>query len=154
MPVKVMIPYNFTENDEKALDFVIARYLDDKTVKLTLFHAHHPIREVNVVNNPIMDKMNRTTSYLRQVLSRKKEELEETRQLLVSKGFRSENIDCLFAPLKTDLATDIIRLIKTQNYNAVVLNRSPDTIINFFSKHISEKIFNNLTTGVSIHIVN
>lgn len=154
MTVKVIIPYNFTGNDEKSLDFVLRTYQGEKDAHLTLYHAYYPVPEINVRNNPIMDKMARTTSYLRQVLNEKKNELEGVKDKLISEGFPRDNIDCLFTALKDDLATDIIRLIKKEHYDAVVLNRSPGNIINYFSRSISKRVSNSLTTGVSVHIVN
>lgn len=154
MTVKVIIPYNFTGNDVKSIDFVLRRYHGDTDANLTLFHAYHPVPEINARNNPIMDKMTRTTSYLRQVLNDRKNELEQVKNKLISQGFARKNVDCLFLALKEDLATDIIKLIKKNHYDAVVLNRSPGNIINYFSRSISKRISNSLTTGVSVHIVN
>lgn len=154
MSVKVIIPYNFTINDEKAIEFVATRYQGVKDVELTLYHAYHPVPEISPVNNPIMDKMNRTTSYLRQQLNDQKKKLEEVKYQLISAGFRSENIHILFKPLIEDFSTDLICLIQGEHYDAVVLNRNPGNIINYFTRSVSKRVSQILNTSVSIHIVN
>lgn len=154
MTMKILIPYNFTANDEKAIDFVTNRYPDHKNIQLTLFHAYQPIPEIHVKDNPIMDKMNRTTAYLRQVLSDQKKELEQVKARLAASGFRSENIECMFTALRSDVATDLVRLIQSSGFDAVVFTRNPGTIMNYFSRSISKTVSRNLATGVSVHLVN
>lgn len=154
MSNKVIIPYNFTVNDEKSIEFVVNRYQGVKDVVLTLFHAYHPVPQISSLNNPIMDKMNRTTSFLRQQLKEQEEKLEQVKKQLVDAGFRSDNINCLFTTLKDDISSDLIRLIQKEKYDTVVLNRNPGNIINFFTRSVSKRVSNILNTSVSIHIVN
>ena len=155
MSNKVIIPYNFTANDDKSIEFIINRYRDVKDVFFTLFHAYHPIPDVSE-NNPLMDKMNRANDYLRQQLHDQQEQLEEVKKKLISAGFSSENIQCLFLALKEDVASDLIDLIQKDKYDAVVLNRNPGNIINFFTRSISKRVSQvlNTRTRVSIHLVN
>lgn len=154
MSTKVIIPYNFTANDEKSIDFVISRYHGVKDVELTLYHAYHPVPEISPLNNPIMEKMNRTTSYLRQQLNDQKTKLEDVRYRLSAAGFRSENIKILFTALKEDFSTDLICLIQKEQYDTVVLNRNPGNIINYFTRSVSKRVSQVLNTSVGIHIVN
>ena len=140
MPVKVIIPYNFTENDKRSIDFVVNHYLGNPDVQLTLFHGYTPVPEIYSQNNPIMDKMNRAVSYLRQQLKEQEKMLEDVRQHLTTKGFHPQKIKCVFVPLVEDLATDLIRLIKNDHYDAVVFNKNPGNIINYFTRSISGRV--------------
>ena len=56
---KVLVPYNFTDYDGKALDFVIQRFADDKSIEVTLFNAYVPVPEIELRNSPIMEKISR-----------------------------------------------------------------------------------------------
>ncbi len=154
MSNKVIIPYNFTVNDEKSIDFVIERYRDVKDVSLTLFHIYREVPEVYSKSDPLMEKMNRAGSFFRQQLHEHEKGLEVIKERLVLSGFNSNNVQCLFSALKDDIATDLIGQIKKDNYDTVVLNHNPGNIINFFTRSVSKRVFQILKSRVSIHIVN
>lgn len=151
--MNVLIPYNFTENDQKSIDFVCHEYPDRAGAEITLFHAFTRVPQVDVRNNPIMEKVSRPTSFLRLKQEEKKAELEHIREKLVGCGFESRSVYCLFTPVKQDVATDIIRLVTRKKFNALVLNRSPGNIINYFSRSISRRITRHFGRDIKIYIV-
>lgn len=154
MTVKILIPYNFTMNDEKSIDFVGHRYAGKEDVDITLFHAFILVPEIDTRNNPIMDKMTRNTSYLRQQQDEQKNALEEARQKLMDYGFAGQHIHCRYIPIRQDIARDIIWLWKTEKFDVVVLNRNPGNIINYFSRSISKRVTRHVEGGIGVHIVN
>lgn len=153
MTKKILIPYNFTSNDEKSLDFITSRYLNDQQVHLTLYHAYQPVPEISSKNDPIMNRMNQNMAYLRKILSDQEEEFQQVKASLTQKGFSSTDIECVFTPLKEELATDIINQARTRHCDAVVLNRNPSNIINYFTKSISKTVSNSLAPNITVHIV-
>ena len=153
MAVTILIPYNFTRNDEKAIDFVGQRYADHKDVSITLFHAFTPVTEIDDPNNPIMKKVIRNTAYLRCQQEDQKEALNLARNKLMNHGFAEHHIKCLFMPAKQDIADSIIALCKTDKIDVVVLNRNPWNIINYFSRSISKKVVRKLGKKIRVHIV-
>lgn len=154
MTVKILIPYNFTMNDEKSIDFVGHRYAGKEDVDITLFHAFILVPEIDTRNNPIMDKMTRNTSYLRQQQDEQKNALEAARQKLMDYGFAGQHIHCRYIPIRQDIARDIIWLWKTEKFDVVVLNRNPGNIINYFSRSISKRVTRHVEGGIGVHIVN
>ncbi len=154
MAVKILIPYNFTLNDEKSIDFVGNRYARRKEVEITLFHAFTPVPEIDTRDNPIMNKMIRNTSYLRGQQDEQKNALEAARQKLIEYGFAGRHIDCRYIPVRQDIADDIIWLWKTEKFDVVVLNRNPGNIINYFSRSISKRVTRHVEGGIGVHIVN
>lgn len=154
MPVNILIPYNFTEKDELAIDFVGRRYAKRKEVEITLFHAFTPVPNIDTRNNPIMDKVSRGTSYLRVQQEEEKRALEAARQALMNYGFAGHHIHCLYQPVQQDIADDIIRLWKKEKFDVVVLNRNPGNIINYFSRSISKRVTRHVEGGIGVHIVN
>jgi len=154
MPVNILIPYNFTVNDEFSIDFVGHRYGERKEVEITLFHAFTPVPDIDSRNNPIMDKVSRGTSYLRVRQEEEKQALEAARQALMNYGFAGHHIHCLYQPVRNDIADDIIRLWKTGKFDVVVLNRNPGNIINYFSRSISKRVTRHVEGGIGVHIVN
>ncbi len=154
MPVKVLVPYNFTVNDEKAIEYVGHRYAGKSEAEITLFHAFSQLPEFDVRNDPIMAKMNRNLSYLRQQHENKKNALENVKKELVKLSIAEHRIRCLFQPIVHGIVEDIIRLWKIQKFNVVVLNRSPGSITNFFSRSISKRIAHYRQGDIGVHIVN
>ncbi|MCP3941986.1 MAG: hypothetical protein GY710_10950 [Desulfobacteraceae bacterium] len=154
MPVNILIPYNFTANDEIAIDFVGQRYGKRKEVEITLFHAFTPVPEIDTRNNPIMDKVIKNASYVRFQQGEEKHAMEAAKQKLINYGFAGQNIHCLYRPVRQDIADDIIRLWKMGKFDVVVLNRNPGNIINYFSRSISKRVTRHVEGGIGVHIVN
>ena len=154
MSVKILIPYNFTPNDEKAVDFVVRRYSERNGVEVTLFHAYTPIPEMDVRDTPIMKKVIQNASFLLLQQDERKKVLEEARLTLMGHGIPGNHVRTIFRPVKTDVATDIIRLWKEGKFDVVVLNRNPGNIVNFFTRSISKRIVRHVQGGIGVHIVN
>ena len=154
MVVKILIPYNFKPNDEKAVHYTGRRYSKEKEVEITLFHAFASVPEINVKNNTIMEKMKLNLYYLHQQREERRQALEKVRLVLVDYGFASQNIHCLLRPIKTNIAADIIQLWKLENFHVVVLNRNPGNILNYFSRSISKRLTQCSDGVINVHIVN
>ncbi len=151
---KVLVPSNLTGNDDRSLDFVAHKFTQEEDVDVTLFNAYNPVPEIEVRNNPIMEKMSRNLSYRRQLLVDQEKALEQTRLKLIKKGFPKDRVHCLFASVKTDIAQDIINLVKKNNYTSVVLHKDQGKITKFFTKSISKKVTAKLSKDISIFVVN
>ncbi|HCY85582.1 MAG TPA: hypothetical protein DHV36_10645 [Desulfobacteraceae bacterium] len=154
MSVNILIPYNFSPNDEKAVDFVGRRYSERHGVKVTLFHAFTPVPEVDIRDTQIMKQVVHNASLLKLKQDDRQRALEEVRHQLMNHGIAGHHIHCVFAPVKTDVATDIINLWKEGRFDVVVLNRNPGNIVNFFSRSISKRIVRHVNGGIGVHIVN
>jgi len=151
---KVLVPSKLSLNDEKSLNFVIQRFVDKEDVEVTLFNAYNPVPEIDVRNNPIMEKMSKNLSYQRQRLDGREAKLNTAKNMLLSKGFKSDRVHCLFKPLKKDVARDIVSLVREKGYNMVVLNRDRSQIARFFTKSIFEKVSAKLKKEVTVFVVN
>lgn len=154
MAMKILIPWNFGPNDEKSIRFAVNHYRENPDAQITLFHVFSPVPEIDTRNNPIMEKLNRETLYLRHRQHEEKEAMEEARRDLIQSGFKGDQVDILFKPVRHDVAEDIIRLVRKGEYNRVILNRNPGNIVNYFSRSISKRVIRKLEKQTQIHIVN
>lgn len=154
MAVKILIPYNFTANDEKALEFAGKKYAGRNDVQITLFHAFPPIPDIDNLNSPIMNKVMLNTSFLRQQQDGQKNAMEAARQRLANYNINPDLIKCLYSPVRKDIADDIVQLCRAEAFDEVVLNRNPGSIINYFSRSISRKVIQYVSGRSSVHIVN
>ena len=141
---KVLVPYNFTANDEKALDFVIRKFASEEDVAVTLFNAYTPAPEVQVRNNPIMEKMSANLAYLRQKVREQEEELKGAKKRLVQNGFSEDRVDCVFKPMRKDVAREVVDLARKERCDVVVVNRNPANIKRFFTISVAERVTRDL----------
>ena len=137
---KILLPYNFTSYDKKALDFVIQTYANQKDVEITLFNAYKPVPEIEMRTSPIMEKMRDNLGFLRQKINEQEEELNIVRKNLLEKGFSENRIHTIFEPKKKDVAGDIIDLALNGQFDVVVLNRKPGKIARFFTGSVFTKV--------------
>jgi len=141
---KILVPYNFTAYDEKALDFVIQTFAGNKDVEITLFNAYTPIPEVDMRESPIMEKLKNNLSLLSQKNKEQEDELRAVKQNLLQKGFSENQVRCEFQPRKKDIAAGIISLANNHNFNVVILNHKPGKLSHFFTGNVFSKVVNGL----------
>ncbi len=154
MTVKILTPCNFTQNDQKAVQYVGKRYGGEEDVEVTLFHVYTPPPEIDVTNNPIMEKMQANVSYLRMQTEEQKRALEKIKKDLVDYGFKATQVEIVFQPVKVDAATDIINQWKQGKFNIVVLTRNPGSIVNYFSRSITKRVIRWDNGKINVEIVN
>ena len=136
---KILLPYNFTSYDKKALDFVIRTFAGRKDADITLFNAYTPAPPIDMRGSPIMEQMKDTLSYLSQRVNEQDDELKAVKNHLLEKGFSEDKIHIVFEPKKKDVAGDIIDLMQSGRFNILVLNRKPAKIARFFTGSVSSK---------------
>jgi nucleotide-binding universal stress UspA family protein len=137
---KILLPYNFTSYDKKALDFVCRTFSDKKEAEVTLFNAYTPVPTIEMRGSPIMEQMKNNLSYLSQRVKEQEDALHVIKNHLLGKGFSEDNIDIVFEPKNRDVAGDIIDLAQDGRFNVVVLNRKPGKIARFFAGSVSSKV--------------
>ena len=140
----LLVPYNFSNEDEKSLKLVIRRYAQEADVEVTLIHLYTPVPEVDVRNNPIMEKMSANLAYLKQKQNENEDALEAARKRLVENGFKDDQVHTVFRPIRRDVASDIIDYAEKERVSLVVLNRSPERITRFFVRSVSDKVISRL----------
>jgi hypothetical protein len=149
---KVLVPYNFTNYDDKALDFVIRRFADDKGVEVTLFNAYTPLPKIEFRSSPIMEKMSSNLAYLQQKIHEQETGIKQAREKLFQNGFSSDRVHYIFKALNKDVAQDIIDFVLGNEFDVVVLNRNPGKITRFFTVSVSNKVMKSLKE-VAVYVV-
>ena len=59
---KVLLPYNFTRFDQKALDFVINTFGKLDNIEVTLFNAYTTVPEIETASTSITSKLKESLS--------------------------------------------------------------------------------------------
>ena len=137
---KILLPYNFTRNDQKALDFVIDTFCGEDSAEVTLFNAYTPPPDLEVRGSPVLEKMKGNVGYLSQKISEQREELEAVAGRLISSGLSADRVHTVYRPKKKDSAGDIIDLAVGGRFHVVVLNRKSGGVTRFFTGSVFSKV--------------
>lgn len=136
----ILVPYNFTSNDEKSIDLVIQTFGQHKDAAITLFHAYIPVPDIEISDKTIMSRIGGNLNYLRQKINELEAELDKARDRLVSAGFSNDKVRYVFKPQEKDTAQEIIDHASKGKFTGIVLNRSPGSIRSFFTPSVSKKV--------------
>jgi nucleotide-binding universal stress UspA family protein len=137
---KILVTYNFTSYDQKALDFVIRTFVHSKDVEITLLHVYTPVPVIEMRESPVMAKFQKNLDYLTQKVKEQEAGLKEARQYLVQNGFTENQVSYLYKPRKKDIIGEIVDMATKDNFSIVVMNRKPGKVTRFFTGSVFNKV--------------
>lgn len=141
---KLLLPYNFTRFDQKALDFVINTFAKSKNVEVTVFNAYTPIPEIDTAATSITGKLKGSLSYLSQKISEQEAELENIKQKLIENGFEDGFVHTLFQARKKEVAAEIIDIAMDHRFDVIVISHKPGKATRFFTGSRYHKVISAL----------
>ena len=145
---KLLVPFNFTSYDQKALEFVVRHFAHQGDIEVTLFSAYSPVPEIRSGGAPIMEKMKSNLLYLFQKNKELEAALVEAQSTLVKGGFSPSQVKYSFMPRRTDIAYEIIRKVNKEDFNLVVINHKPGKVTHLFTGNVYNKVVNALNNTV------
>ena len=151
--LNILLPFNFTEHDNKALDFAIKTYGIHEDAHITLYNAHTPAPDIDIRNDPVMERMRSHLDYLSKQIYDQEDALKKARERLLQGGFSTDRVKYIFEPLKKDIAGDIIDQVSKGNFHVVILNRKPTKITKFFTRSVFLKVVSTIK-NVTVCVVN
>ena len=137
---KILLPYNFTILDQKALDFASRTFSRLEEIEITLFHTYTPLPEIEAESTSVMGKLKGNLSYLSQKIMQQETELNAVAEKLLQGGFTQNRIHTVFKPRKKDIAAVIIELVTKDKFNVVVINHKPGKASRFFTGSVFSKV--------------
>jgi nucleotide-binding universal stress UspA family protein len=141
---KILLPYNFTDLDKKALEFVIRTFGLVQAVEVTLFNVYYAAPTISTQDSPIMKKVQENIAYLNRMVAEQEAALDQTRETLLSRGFTESHVRTIFEPRTQDIADHIIEKAISENADVVVINRKPGKISRFFTGSVFSKVITGL----------
>jgi hypothetical protein len=138
---RILLPYNFSPNDQKAIRFVIDAFSRHKETHLT------PLPTIDVSASPENVKMRSGMTYLSAELKEKEEALTAVGDLLVEAGFERDAVSCVFKKRVKTAAEEIVD--KMSGCNVLVLSRGAGKVTHFFTRSIYARVVSALR-GVTI----
>jgi nucleotide-binding universal stress UspA family protein len=141
---KVLLPYNFTGLDQKALDFVINTFGKQKNIEVTLFNAYTAAPEIETTSTSVTSKLKESLSYLSQKITEQEAELKKIKQKLIENGFEDDLVHTVFQPRRKEVASEIIDLATANNFDVIILSHRPGRATRFFSGSRYSKVISAL----------
>ena len=138
--LKILLPFNFTDKDRKALAFVVRTYSHLKEAECTLFNAYTPVPEIETSGASVMGKLKGNLVFLNQKISEQEAELLSVKAEMTREAFAENKVRHIFKPRKKDIAAEIIDQVRKDQYDVVVLNRRPGRISRYFSGSVYTKV--------------
>jgi len=151
--LKILLPFNFTEHDNKALGFAIRTYAGHEDAHIALYNAYTPAPDIDVRSDPVMERMRSHLDYLSKQIFDQEDALKKIKEKLLLSGFSSGRVRYIFEPLKKDIAGDIIDQVLKGNFDVVILNRKPTKITRFFTRSVFFKVISTVKS-VTVCVVN
>jgi hypothetical protein len=148
---KILVPYNFTAYDHKALDFLINTYLNREEVQITLFHAYTPLPPVDFGASPEIKKMEVGMTFLSEEVRRKEEGMKAAKDFLVENGFSGNQVSYVFKERQRAVADEIIEATTKGHYRVLVLSQQPGKVSRMFARSVHLKVLSTLK-GVTVCI--
>ncbi|MEW5910697.1 MAG: hypothetical protein AB1659_12915, partial [Thermodesulfobacteriota bacterium] len=94
---KILLPYNFTGNDQKALNFVIRTFASRKNdIQIILFNAFTPPPRIEPTRSTVMEKLRTNINFAQQQIKEQENDLLLAKKTLVRGGFAESNIRMVF----------------------------------------------------------
>jgi nucleotide-binding universal stress UspA family protein len=150
--LKILLPYNFTVNDRKALEFVVRTFSHQKEAACTLFNVYTPVPAIETSGASVMGKIKGNLTYLKQKITEQEAELLSVVAEMTREAFEEDRVQHIFRPRKKDIAIEIIDLARKDNYDVIVLNRRPGRVARYFTGSVYTKVVSALK-GVTVCIV-
>ena len=137
---KILLPYNFTTLDQKALAFATSTFGHLEEVEITLFHAYTPLPEIEAETTSVMGKLKGDLTYLSQKIMQRETELKAAEEKLLQGGFTQSSINTVFKPRKKDIANEIIEFVSNNKSSVIVINHKSGKASRFFTGSVFSKV--------------
>jgi nucleotide-binding universal stress UspA family protein len=137
---KILVAFNFTHLDQKAIEFVTSTFAHIDGIEITFFHAYTPIPEIETQASNVTGKLRTSLSYLSQQIMQRENEFKAITENLSKNDLANSQIHTIFRPRKKDIASEIMNLNQDTKFDVVVLNRKASRVTRFFSGSVSHKV--------------
>ena len=144
---QILLPYNYSPNDRKAIRFAIDAFAGRRETCVTLFHAYTPLPTIDVTASPENLKMRSGMTYLAAELKEKEEALKVVGDMLVEGGFDRDAVTYVFEKRVKSAAEEIVD--RVAGCNVLVLSRGAGKVTHFFTRSIYARVVTALR-GVTI----
>ena len=137
---KILMPYNFTAYEGKALDFAINTFAQREDVKITLFNTYTPLPKIDMKASPELNKIRSAMVSLAEELKEMEAGLISAKEHLLENGFSDDQVDYIFKEKEKSITDEIIDTVVKGHYRVLILSRQAGKVTRFFSRSVHSKV--------------
>ncbi len=119
---KVLVPHNFTEQDEKALDYTTRIFARRPETVITLFHLYTPLPRTDKLEPGIKDARSNTAALIKQNIRDKEQELQKLAQTMVQSGLNPDQIKIKLKARRKSVGKELLEVVEQGAYDTVVVS--------------------------------
>jgi len=149
---KVLVPFNFTDYDEKVLHHVVRNYAGVPRIIVTLFHVYTPMPDIDTYAHPSLGRLKGTIASLSQEARKKENDLKQIIEDLGQSGFLEGQLNYVIRPRQKSVGAEIVEMVLNESYDTIVLSRKPGKMTYGFSRNVHDKLLSSLK-DVTISII-
>jgi nucleotide-binding universal stress UspA family protein len=142
--INILLPYNFTIKDRKAMQFVIDTFQPRPDARVTLFHAYTPLPAIDASEEIVRSKLQSNLNYLNQKISEQETAFTAARLELIQGGFPESRVTVVFKPRKRELAAELLELHRKERFDVIVLSHGSHKVTRFFTGSVHNRILADL----------
>ena len=146
-PFRILLPYNYSPNDQKAIRFTIDAFGKWQETTVKIFHAYPPLPAIDLAASPENRKLQSGMTHLSHELAEKEEALQQVAGLLVQSGFDPQGVTCVFKKRVKSAAEEIVEQVA--GCNVLVLSRGGGKVTHYFTRSIYARVVSALR-GITI----
>ncbi|MFO7783933.1 MAG: universal stress protein [Thermodesulfobacteriota bacterium] len=149
---KILVPYNHTPHDRKALNFVIETFAGRGDVSVTLFNTYPPLPEFDMDSSPELGKLRSGLAALQEELDERESGLKSSRELMLKNNFEDNQVDYVFKQREKSIPDEILDAVNRGGYTVIVLSgRGTGRVTRILSRSVRERILG-AVEGVTVCI--
>ena len=141
---RILVPFNFTDYDERALHYVIRTFAGKKAVHITLLHVYAPLPELDGYSNPVFGRLKNTMASMWKEVREKEQDLKRVKEDLLENGFHEDQIAYVFKPGAKSIGREIVEMARSGEYDAVVITQKPGKATRAFTRKAHDALLSEL----------
>jgi nucleotide-binding universal stress UspA family protein len=145
---KILVPFNFSIQDEKTLHFLIRSFAEDHLARITLFHVYTSLSDMDAYANPALVRLRSTVAAFASELPEKKRTFEQVRADLIENGFSENRVEYELKAQQSSIGEEIVAKVLEGGYDTIVLGYRPGWISRAFTRSVHEKVLGALRNKI------
>lgn len=141
---RILVPFNFTAYDERALHYVIRTFAGEKAVHVTLLHIYASLPDLDGYSNPVLGRLRSTMASMWREVREKEQDLKRVKEDLLENGFHEGQIDTVFKPRSKNIGREIVETAQSGKYDTVVITQKPGKATRAFTKKAHDALLSDL----------
>ncbi|MBW1782355.1 MAG: universal stress protein [Deltaproteobacteria bacterium] len=141
---RVLVPFNFTDYDERALHYVIRTFAGEERVFIMLFHVYTPLPELDGYSSPSLGRLKSTMASMWQEVREKDKDLKRIKEDLVENGFQDNQIGYQSKPGTKSIGAEIVEAARKGGYHIVVMSQKPKRASRAFRRKVHDTLLSEL----------